>query len=143
MLAERPTDPEALGVRGRVALQSNQLPEAVHYLKQALEQAPFDLEALNNMAAAWNALGQPNDAKIYLDRFEAAKRDLAELQETTKAVAKEPRNPNLRYKAGTILLRNGQIEGGIRWLESALAENPAHEPSRKALAKARQSTGLH
>jgi tetratricopeptide (TPR) repeat protein len=143
MLADRPTDPEALGVRGWVALQSNHLTEAVQCLKQALEQTPFDLEALNNMAAAWNALGQPNDAKIYLDRFEAAKRDLAELQETTKAVAKEPRNPNLRYKAGTILLRNGQTEGGIRWLESALAENPAHEPSRKALAKARQSTGLH
>jgi tetratricopeptide (TPR) repeat protein len=143
LLVDRPGDPEALGVRGLVALQSNHPEEAVQYLRQVLDQTPFDLEALNNMAAAWAALGQPNDAKIYLDRFESAKRDLAELQETTKAVAKEPRNPNLRYKAGTILLRNGQTEGGIRWLESALAENPGHEPTRKALAQARRSTAMH
>jgi len=36
-----------------------------------------------------------------------------------------------------ILLRNGHTEGGVRWIQSALAENPAHEPSRKALAALR------
>jgi tetratricopeptide (TPR) repeat protein len=137
LLAERPDDPDVLGVRGRVALQSDRPAEAVQHLKRALDRAPSDLEALNSMAVALNALGQKAEAKTYMDRFEAAKKDLAELIKTTKAVADDPRNPDLRYRAGMILLHNGHTEGGVRWIQSALAENPAHEPSRKALAEVR------
>jgi tetratricopeptide (TPR) repeat protein len=137
LLATRPDDPDVLGVRGRVALQSDRPAEAVQYLKRALDRAPSEMEVLNNLGVALNALGQKEEAKTYLDRFEAAKMDLAELTRTTKAVAEDPRNPDLRYKAGMILLRNGHTEGGVRWIQSALAEDPAHEPSRKALAGVR------
>jgi tetratricopeptide (TPR) repeat protein len=133
LLADRPEDPDVLGMRGRVALQFNRPAEAVHYLKRALDRAPSDLETLHSLAVAMNLLGQSAEAKAYMDRHEAAKKDLDELTEVTKAVAKDPRNPDLRYKAGMILLRNGHTEGGVRWIQSALAENPTHEPSRKAL----------
>jgi tetratricopeptide (TPR) repeat protein len=139
LLATRSDDPEVLAVRGRVALQANRPSEAVRYLKRALERAPSETEVLNNLAIALNALGQKEEAKTYLDRFEAARKDLDELTRTTKAVAKDPRNPDLRYRAGMLLLRNGHTEGGVRWIQSALAENPAHEPSRKALAAVRSS----
>jgi tetratricopeptide (TPR) repeat protein len=134
LLAERPEDPDVLVVRGIVALQADRPAEAVPYLKRALEQAPSDLDALYTLALALKALGKPDESRIYRDRHEAASKDLSELTATTKAIAKDPRNPDLRYKAGMILLRNGHTEGGVRWIESALAENPAHEPSRKALA---------
>ncbi len=143
LLADRPDDPDVLGVRGRVALQAEKPTEAVVYLQRALERAPSDLEILNNLAVALNALGQTSAAKTYLERYETAKKDLAELAETTKAVAKDPRNPDLRYKAGMILLRNGHTEGGLRWIQSALAENPQHEPSRKLLAIVRTSSPGH
>jgi len=42
-----------------------------------------------------------------------------------------------------ILLRNGHTEGGLRWIQSALAENPQHEPSRKLLAIVRTSSPGH
>lgn len=139
LLAERPNDPDVLGVRGMVALQSGRPAEAVDDLKRVLDRAPSDLDALHNLASALTALGRTDEAKAYLDRFEAAKKDLAELTATTKAIARDPRNADLRYKAGMILLRNGHTEGGVRWLQSALAENPAHLPSRKALAEVRPS----
>ena len=139
LLADRPEDPDVLAVRGTVALQSERPAEAVQYLKRVLDHAPSDLETLYSLAVAMNVLGQSDEAKAYLDRHEAAKKDLDELTETTKAVAKDPRNPDLRYKAGMILLRNGHTEGGVRWIQSALAENPTHEPSRKALATLRRS----
>jgi predicted Zn-dependent protease len=134
LLADRPDDPSALGVRGMVALQSDRPSEAVEFLKRALERSPSELEVLNTLAVAMNALGKSDEAKKYRDRYETAKKDLAELTLTTKAVAEDPRNADLRYKAGMILMRNGHTEGGLRWIQSALAENPAHEPSRKALA---------
>jgi tetratricopeptide (TPR) repeat protein len=141
LLAERTDDPnilgKILGVRGMVALQCEKPAEAVQYLKQALDRVPSELEFLNNLAIALGQCGRTEEAKTYLDRYEAAKKDLAEMIATTKAVAKDPRNPDLRYKAGMLLLRNGHTEGGLRWIQSALAENPAHEPSRKALAEVR------
>jgi predicted Zn-dependent protease len=137
LLANQPDDPDVLVARGMIALESERPAEAEHYLKRAVNRAPSDLEALYNLAVALKALGKADEAKTYLDRHQAAKKDLAELTETTKAVAKDPRNPDLRYRAGMILLRNGHTEGGLRWIQSALAENPAHEPSRKVLAATR------
>jgi tetratricopeptide (TPR) repeat protein len=137
LLSERSDDSEALGMRGKVALQSNRPADAVNYLKKALDRSRSDLDTLSNLALALITLGKPNEARMYQDRHEAAVKDQAEFTETTRAVAKDPRNPDLRYKAGMILMRNGYKEGGLQWLESALAENPAHEPSREALAAAR------
>ena len=46
LLAKRPDDPDALRMRGMVALQSGRAAEAAPDLKRALERAPSDLETL-------------------------------------------------------------------------------------------------
>ena len=58
---------------------------------------------------------------------------LLELKEVTKRVAGEPRNPDLRHRAGELMLRNGHEWEGVRWVRSALAVDPNHAPSRKTL----------
>jgi tetratricopeptide (TPR) repeat protein len=138
LLAANPNDVAVLNVRGMVALQSGQPADAVRFFRRAEERSPADLDALNGLAQATNLLGRADEAKRYRERYEAGERDLKELTEITRAVAHDPRNPDLRFKAGELLLRNGFTDGGVRWLQSALAENPAHEPSRKALAAARR-----
>jgi hypothetical protein len=52
-------------------------------------------------------------------------------------IGADPRNADLRYKAGVILCRNGHREIGAQWFQSALAEDPNHEPARRALNEAR------
>ena len=131
-------DPAVLGFRGTVAVQAGDPAAAVQYLTRAVEKAPSDLEILYNLAAALDQAGRPEEAKKYRDRRAAAEKDLNDLSAITRAIAKDPRNADLRYQAGVILLRNGHPDGGVRWLQSALAENPAHEPSRKALAEAKR-----
>jgi thioredoxin-like negative regulator of GroEL len=138
LIAEGGEDPAALGLRGKIALQADDPKRAAELFKRALSHAPFEGEILGELAQAMTQLGKEDEAKRYRERQEAADKDLKELEETRKAVAKDPRNADLRYKAGVILLRNGLTEGGVRWLQSALAEDPSHEPSRKALAEARR-----
>src|SRR5262249_26393712 len=67
LLADRPDDPEALGVRGRALLQAGQPAEAVHSLTQALERAPSDLEALHTLALALSEVGRAAEAKTCLE----------------------------------------------------------------------------
>jgi Tfp pilus assembly protein PilF len=45
-----------------------------------------------------------------------------------------PRDPNLRYKAGRIFLDSRQDAEGLRWLSSALQEDPNHRPTHQLLA---------
>lgn len=140
LLATSPDDPAVLAVRGMVALQAGRADEAVRFSQRVLARIPSDLDALNTLAQAMTQLGRTDEAKQYRDRLAAAQKDLDELGEVTRAVARAPRDPEPRYRAGVILLRNGMRDGGVRWLESALAEDPGYEPARKALAEARRGS---
>jgi Flp pilus assembly protein TadD len=51
-----------------------------------------------------------------------------------RAIARNPHDPNLRCEAGLVLLRNGLEDEALRWLESALAEDPLHQATHQALA---------
>ena len=66
---------------------------------------------------------------------------LKRLSELTKQIADAPGDANLRYEAGMIFLNNGQDGEGLRWLASALKENPSHRPTHQALADYYERTG--
>ena len=46
-----------------------------------------------------------------------------------------------RFEAGSILLRVGEEEEGLRWLRSALRVDPTHRPTHRALADYYQRKG--
>ena len=52
--------------------------------------------------------------------------DLDRLDELTRQISIAPHNADLRFEAGQIMLRNGQETEGLRWLASALQEDPSH-----------------
>jgi Tfp pilus assembly protein PilF len=56
------------------------------------------------------------------------------LADATAHVMAAPGDPQWRYQAGIILLRNGKKEEGQRWLLSALEMDPRHAPTHAALA---------
>ena len=57
-------------------------------------------------------------------------------------IAKEPRNADLRYQIGAILLKYESPEAGAGWLRSALEFDPNHQLSHRALAEFYEQRGL-
>jgi predicted Zn-dependent protease len=61
--------------------------------------------------------------------------ELARLEEVTRQLASDPHNADLRCEAGRIMLRNGLETEGLRWLASALKEDPSHPATLQTLAE--------
>jgi thioredoxin-like negative regulator of GroEL len=58
-----------------------------------------------------------------------------------KEIASRPHDPEARYRAAVIYLRNGKNDEGLRWLTSALHEDPRHQRTRQALAEYHERLG--
>jgi Tfp pilus assembly protein PilF len=89
---------------------------------------------LYNLYLCLQQQGKRDEAKETLAQLERVTADLRRLTELTKEVARGSRDPALRCEVGMIFLKNGQDKEGLRWLASALQEDPAHRPTCQALA---------
>jgi tetratricopeptide (TPR) repeat protein len=133
VLAADPNHADALAERGRLAVDLGRFAEAEEWLRKARARAPGDQRALYALFLCLKQCGKHAEARecrIELDRIEDAKKRLNVL---TRQIAQTPHDPVPRYEAGMIFLDNGQDNEGIRWLVSALQEDPRHQPSRQAL----------
>jgi tetratricopeptide (TPR) repeat protein len=133
LLRDHPDRPAYLAERGYVDLHAGQPAAARDWLRRAVEADPSNTDLLYNYALCLERCGQPDEAKRWRERHARAEADLLELKEVTKRVAGEPGNPDLRHRAGELMLRNGHDWEGVRWVRSALAVDPNHVPSRKTL----------
>lgn len=145
LLRDHPDRPGHLAERGYVDLHAGRPAAARDWLRKAAEADPSNTDLLYNYALCLEQLGQRDEAKKWRERHAQTETDLLELKEVTKRVAGEPKNPELRHRAGELMLRNGQEWEGVRWVRSALAVDPRHAPSRKMLdeyyARVRESSG--
>jgi thioredoxin-like negative regulator of GroEL len=99
----------------------------------------YEPAVLYGLAVACEQSGDPAAAAAARTRLAAVEADRREIGELLKKLEADPQNPDLRHRAGVLCLRAGQATAGGQWLQSALAINPAHEPSRKALAEAQRA----
>ncbi|MBX9582513.1 MAG: tetratricopeptide repeat protein, partial [Gemmataceae bacterium] len=141
LLGRDPNHPLALAERGYVEQQAGRPADALPWLRKAAALVPGDPDVVYNLAVCLGQTGHADEAAVWRGRHERAAADLREMTEVTKAVAKDPRNPDLRYKAGVLMIRNGHEREGLRWLQSALAVDPAHRPTREALAERAKAAG--
>jgi tetratricopeptide (TPR) repeat protein len=135
LLSLDPNHARGLAQRGKVALAAGQLAAAEKYLRRSLEKAPFERDPAYNLYRTLQAAGRPEEARPYEDRVAAIDADHKRLEKLKAAVLASPHDASLRCEMGKILLRNGQDHEGLRWLHSALKEDPRHGPTREALAK--------
>jgi Tfp pilus assembly protein PilF len=126
---------------GELALDEDHPQEAEVWLRQAVAKAPYDRDANQALARALYQLDQVDEAKQFEETAEAINRDYKRMEEITKAVVEQPAAIELRYEAGLILARLGQDDGAARWLMSALAIDPTHQPTRQALAESAARLG--
>jgi tetratricopeptide (TPR) repeat protein len=107
--------------------------KALEYLRRAEALSPNEPGIVFQLGLVLRQAGNHQQAELYERKHEQLDRELKELYEITTTLVSDPRNVELRYKAGAILLRVGQEEG-VRWLLTVLQEDSKHRPTHEALA---------
>ena len=130
----------ALVERSKLAMEEDQNGQAETWLRQAVTLDPFNYPAINQLAYCLERLGRQEAAQQYRARLKTLRADQERLLQVTRAITEHPHDPALRTEAGVILLRNGQPRDGLRWLYSAVHEDPRHRPAHEALARYYEAT---
>jgi Tfp pilus assembly protein PilF len=85
--------------------------------------------------------GKEAEASALQVKLQHCEEALNRLRALTKAIARSPHDAELRYEAGVLFLNNGQEREGLRWLESALQEDPLHIATHGRLAQYYEYSG--
>lgn len=134
VLAREPEFTAALALRGQIALQAGQLTEAENWLRQALRRKPWDHRIRYNLILCLHRNSQEDKVRREQQQLQQIEKDAARFNEiVTKDIAQRPTDPALHCTLGEILLRGGQNEEGVRWLQSALRLDPHYAPAQKIL----------
>jgi tetratricopeptide (TPR) repeat protein len=135
VLAEHPNHFEALLRRGELEYSERRYAEAEGWQRKALGQKPLDPEARYALHLSLRAQGgREDDAQKELARWRQdrqARDRLVRLLRTE--LDRKPNDPELAREAGELFLRLGEDQRGLFWLRRALALNPGHAPSLRAL----------
>jgi predicted Zn-dependent protease len=142
LLARSPDCVEALTERAKLTLRAKDASEAEDLLRRALELEPGNYDARFLMHQCLARQGKKVEAQECKARLDELEKDLKRIDEIlSQDMQRSPHNAALHYEAGMIALRTGAIAEGVRWLHSALREDPGHGPTHQALASYYQRTG--
>ncbi|MCI0741700.1 MAG: tetratricopeptide repeat protein [Gemmataceae bacterium] len=136
-----PNNADAWTLLGRVDMLALRPKEAEPNLRKAAELAPYEREVVYNLIACLERQGKKEETakwQVQYDRINAARKSMLQLKQS---IAARPNDPALRLKAGEIFLDVGHVTEGLRWLHSALREDPRHRPTHEALMKYYRKAG--
>jgi tetratricopeptide (TPR) repeat protein len=132
----------ALAERGRLALQQGDNLAAEDWLRQAVAVEPGDYEVHYQFYLALQRNHKAEEASAEQGRMDQIQDDMKRIQEiVTRDMPRRPHDAALHYEAGMIALRAGSVAEGLRWLQSAVTENPRYAPAHRALAEYYRRTG--
>jgi tetratricopeptide (TPR) repeat protein len=135
VLKEHPDHFDALFQRGKLEITLGNPNAAETWLRKALGVKPHDKEAIYNLYRSLQ--GQPNkqqEAERELARWDHEGKVQDRLTALLrKELAAHPKDADLAREAGELLLEIGEEQRDLSWLYRALAINPHHAPSRRAL----------
>jgi tetratricopeptide (TPR) repeat protein len=135
VLKDHPDHFEALFQYGKLELTLGHFADAESWLRQALQLKPHDIEARYSLYRSLQ--GQPDrqaEAERELARWEQENKQQRRLTTLVrKELAAHPNDVELAREAGELFLQLGEEQHGLFWLHRALAINPRHVPSHRAL----------
>jgi predicted Zn-dependent protease len=135
VLAHDPPFPPALVERGQLALQTGDPAGAERLLRQAVAASPIDYKAHFLLHQALAHQGKQEAAREAEKKLTALRSDIDRIRDIIgREMTARPHDPNLHYRLGEVLLRGGDTKESLRWLRSALREDPGHKPTHQLLA---------
>jgi predicted Zn-dependent protease len=141
LLEARPDNVQALAESGKLALDMQQFDEAERRLRKALMLSPNERETLYSLYRCLIQQGKRTEAQQFNQELDRVEKDIGHLKEVARQIMVDPHNAGLRCEAGNIMIANGQDREGLRWLDSALKEDPYHVATHLSLAKYYQQVG--
>jgi tetratricopeptide (TPR) repeat protein len=141
LLASQPRHAKALGMRAQLAVEAGRDQEASELLPRAIELDPSAQSYRYTLMLCLNRLGKTKEAKVVEAQMAASATEIRRMDTLVREVNQKPNDPNLRYEAAMIFLRNGFTQEGLRWLYTALDVDPNHRPTHQALAGHFERTG--
>ncbi len=124
-----------LGELGRLLLVEGKTGEALAALEQAAALAPGETQVHSALATALALAGQAERSKRHQERARQIRDEYDRVTEIGRKLVERPDDADLRYETGVILIRQGLLDEGVRWLRSALACDPNHRKTHAALAQ--------
>jgi Tfp pilus assembly protein PilF len=141
VIADHPPDAKPLHLRGRLEMNRGRAAAALPFLRKASELDRSDVDMLYSLFLCLQQTGPPEAAREAEARWKQTDADLKRVADLSRLISASPRNPDLRREMGELFLRNGRDADGLRWLESALREDPSHAATHAALAAYYTRTG--
>jgi predicted Zn-dependent protease len=130
-----PNDPQLLLHLARLELVARRPARAEQWLRRALKVNPFEPDALYSLATSLRYLGREKEADDALTRYKKMNGLLQEANQLLQEEAKSPsQDPAAACKIGGLLLRIGQEDRGLYWLDQALLRQRGYKPAHEALA---------
>jgi Flp pilus assembly protein TadD len=145
VLTDHPDHFDALYQRGKVELTDDPSHpiEAESWLHKALALKPHDREArwslYRSLQAQPDREREAEEERIRWEREGEKQNRLTSL--LRKDLGAHPSNVELACEAGELFLDQGEEQRGLFWLHRALAINPGHVPSHRALLAYYDRTG--
>jgi tetratricopeptide (TPR) repeat protein len=136
LIERQPDFGQALAERGKLARAARQPDEEEQFLRRAASLEPGDY--VINYAFYQSLLhnGKWKEAKKLDTHISQLHDDAVKRQQLVQfKLEQNPSDPDLHYQMGCIALRAGEIQNGVRWLESAVKIDPKHAPSHRMLAE--------
>jgi tetratricopeptide (TPR) repeat protein len=135
VLDARPNHFEALLHLGKMELGRGQAAEAERWLRKALAVQPRDPDARYALLRSLQL--QPKRQRDARKELETWKRDRRNRDRLVRLLRTEldlkPKDADLARETGELFLELGEDQRGLFWLHRALALNPRHAPTHRAL----------
>ncbi len=142
VLTRQPNFAPALAERGKIALDCAEYAAAEHWLREAVTRNPSDQLAGYNLVQCLRRLGKEVEAQEQEQRLYRLEADLKRLGEIVRRdMSQTPHNAALHCEVSVLFLRNGLIEPGLQWLNSAVQLDMRCTAAHQALAKYYQQIG--
>ena len=120
---------------GKMSLDGGKADTAVEILTTAVKADPFDRDVHFQLSQAYRVQGTTSEADRAMERMLEIQSMEQEFSRLHDQAASEIDNPEIRYQTGVLAERLGKRKLAEIWFRAALAIDPNHAKSSKALKR--------
>jgi|GEM_PF-2963473 len=125
----------------RLALAEKRPDRAIAWLAPRVACWPDEIATASLEAEAFRALGRVEDADRRTRAVELAAREWSGVAPLLKVLDEQPKNADVRYEIGELVVRLRSRRDGIRWLEAATLLDSFHRAAHERLIATCEKAG--